>query len=346
MKTPDMKTNAEIKAIEYYFPDKKLSNDELALLYPGWSAEKIFDKTGINQRSIAAENECASDLAVAASRLLFERHNINPESIDYIILCTQSPDYFLPTTACLVQNQLGIPTKSGAIDVNQGCSGFVYSLGLAKGLIASEQAKNVLLITAETYSKHINPMDKSVRTIFGDAAAATLVTAGDNPKSIHGFVYGTDGTGAENLIVSTGGMRQARTPETAIPESDDSGNSRSQDDLYMNGPEIFSFTLRAVPEAFQAILERSGTGVDEIDFFVFHQANKFMLDHIRKRLKVPESKFFVSMDDCGNTVSSTIPIALRRLQAEGRLVAGAKVMIMGFGVGYSWAGCVLTWGGI
>ena len=302
--------HAKLTAIEYYLPEKILSTQDLSAEFPEWSVEKIDDKTGIRERHIAAPEECSSDLAVAAARKLFDSGACRPDEIDFVLLCTQSPDYFLPTTACLVQDRLGIPTTAGALDFNLGCSGFVYGLGLAEGLIASGQARNLLLLTAETYSKFLHPRDKSVRTLFGDAAAATLLTASEQP-SLGPFVYGTDGAGAPNLIVPAGGMRQARTAETAIAKEDDSENLRSQDNLFMAGGEIFNFTLSAVPKSIQALLERASLSFEQIDLFVFHQANRFMLEHLRKRLKIPAEKFQVSMAHCGNTVSSTIPIALK-----------------------------------
>ncbi len=331
---------AKLSAIEYYLPARVLSTQELSAEFPEWPVEKIDEKTGIRERHIAGVEECASDLAVAAARQLFDSGACQPEEIDFVLLCTQSPDHFLPTTACLVQDRLGIPTSAGALDFNLGCSGFVYGLGLAEGLIASGQARNLLLVTAETYSKFLHPQDKSVRTLFGDAAAATLLSAAEQP-SLGPFVYGTDGAGAPNLIVPAGGMRQTRTAETAIAREDDSQNFRSQDNLFMAGGEIFNFTLAAVPKSVQALLEKAQISLEQVDLFVFHQANRFMLEHLRKRLKIPVEKFQVSMAHCGNTVSSTIPIALKEAQREGRLKEGMTVMLVGFGVGYSWGATLL-----
>jgi len=335
---------AAIRAIASYLPGKVLSNQDLAADFPDWTAAKISDKTGIDERRVTAEGECSSDLAVEAGRRLFESGACAPEAIDYLLLCTQSPDYFLPTTACLVQHRLGLPTSAGALDFNLGCSGWVAGLGLAHGLIVSGQARRVLLITAETYSKFIHPGDKSVRTIFGDAAAATLVEAIEDGQGGMGpFLYGTDGAGAENLIVPAGGMRRPRTAETARVQEDDQGNRRSQDHLYMNGPEIFNFTLRIVPPMVHGLLERAGLTAADVDWFVFHQANQYMLEHLRKKLKVPAEKYPIFMRHCGNTVSSTIPIVLERLMAEGRISAGQRVMVVGFGVGYSWAAAMIRW---
>src|ERR1035437_9702301 len=289
---------ATVAAIEYHFPEHCLTNAQLAAEFPEWSVEKIEEKTGIAERWIAAEGECSSDLGVAAARKLFESGVSKPADIDYILFCTQSPDYFLPTTACVMQERLGIPTSAGALDFNLGCSGYVYGLGLAKALVETGQATNVLLVTAETYSKFIHPKDKSVRTLFGDAGAATLVRAvpGDG-EFIAPFVYGTDGGGAKNLIVPTGGMRQRVAPPEEEATVDADGNLRSEANLYMNGPEIFAFTLRAVPKVVQDLLVRTGKNLSDIDLYVFHQANQYMLEHLRKKLKIPTEKFFVGRSE-------------------------------------------------
>jgi 3-oxoacyl-[acyl-carrier-protein] synthase-3 len=292
--------------------------------------------------------ECSSDLGVLAAEKLFASGACSPKDIDYLLFCTQSPDYYLPTTACLLQHRLGIPTSAGALDFNLGCSGFVYGLGIAKGLIETGQASRLLLVTAETYSKFMHPGDRSVRTIFGDGAAATLVEAvSDVPNDSVGwigpFVVGTDGSGASNLIVPAGGLRQPRSPDTARVVADSQGNLRSADNLFMNGPEIFSFTLRVVPKAVRDLLVRSGKTLDQVDLFVFHQANKYMLDHLRKKLDIAPERFWLDLHKYGNTVSSTVPIALKDAMSQGRLRRGANVVIAGFGVGYSWAVAFLKW---
>lgn len=339
-----------IKAIEYHLPEGVLSNSALSEAFPGWSAEKILDKTGISERRIAAEHECASDLGVAAARKLFASGACRPEEIDFLIFCTQTPDYLLPTTACLVQEVLGLPQSVGALDVNLGCSGYVYGLGLALGLIATGQARNILFITADTYSKLIHPGDRSIRTLFGDAAAATLVSAASDdpqrpdPPGIGPFVFGTDGQGAPNLIVPTGGLRQPRTAgERPPPEPDESGNLRTPDNLYMNGAEIFNFTLRAVPRLVASLLAKASLDARDVDLFVFHQANLYMLEHLRKKIEIPREKFSVAMAHCGNTVSSSIPIALKDEWTAGRLHPGARVVLVGFGVGYSWGATLVRW---
>jgi 3-oxoacyl-[acyl-carrier-protein] synthase-3 len=336
--------HASVAAIEYYLPQTVVSTKDLAAEFPEWSVDKIEQKTGIQERHIADADQCSSDLAEKAAIALFESGAARPHDIDFVLLCTQSPDYFLPTTACIVQHRLGIPTTAGAYDFNLGCSGYIYGLGQAEGLISSGQASKVLLLTCETYSKFIHPGDKSVRTIFGDAAAATLLTATESAFPLIGpFVYGTDGSGANNLIVRTGGMRSPRNVESAIAIEAESGNVRSMDNLFMDGAEIFTFTLSAVPEAVNRLLLKAGIDMDQIDLFIFHQANRYMLEHLRKRMKIPSEKFVVDIGHCGNTVSSTIPIALRDSLSQGVLRGGSLTLLVGFGVGYSWGATLLRW---
>jgi len=321
---------ALISGVAYALPDLVLTNDELASEFPEWTAERIEKKIGICKRHITREGECATDLAVKAAENLITNKNLDRNCIDYVVLCTQSPDYILPTSACLVQDRLGLPTACGALDFNLGCSGYVYGLGLAKGLIESGQAKNVLLITAETYSKYIEKTDKNVRTLFGDAATATWVQGVAAEQDLIGpFVYGTDGSGACNLIVESGA---SRVPLCA-----------GDPFLRMDGPAIFAFTLKAVPDAIDKLLCKSNRDINSFDLFVFHQANAFMLDFLRKKSKIPKDKFVYALRDFGNTVSSSIPIALAEVEKEGSLKPGMTVMLVGFGVGLSWGACTISW---
>jgi len=336
------KITARLKDIAVYFPEQVLANDELAAIYPDWPAEKIYHKTGIRERRIAGEGQTASDLAYEAAKNLFSQKLIAINDVDFIILCTQAQDYVLPTSACLLQNRLGISRQAGALDINLGCSGFVYGLSLAKGLIETGAASCVLLLTADTYSKYIHPMDKSVRTLFGDAAAATAIVASkDEEDAIGPFIFGTDGRGAKSLIVEAGMYRMPKSKTTAEEISDLSGNVRSQENLYMNGADVMAFSLIEVPIAANLLLSKTGMQKNDIDFFVLHQANKFMLEALQKKMNVPKDKLPIMVEDCGNTVSSTIPIALFKLRQEGRLKGGHRLMLIGFGVGYSWAACLM-----
>lgn len=328
---------AYIKTIAYALPAKVVTNDDLVQDFPEWTAEKVVDKLGVKQRHVVSETETAADLATQAAENLFkENPNIQRETIDFVLLCTQSPDYFLPTSACIIQHRLGLPTHIGALDFNLGCSGFVYGLSLAKGLVLGGIAKNVLLLTSETYNKHLHPKDKSNRTIFGDAAAACLVS-NEGWAEIGNFSLGTDGSGAENLMVKTGGMRyKEKANDLTFDEND---NPASSDYLYMNGSEILSFTLEAVPLLVADTLRKNSLQQADINLFVFHQANKYILNFLRKKIKIEEEKFYYYIENVGNTVSSTIPIALYEAKKENKLKG--NILLAGFGVGYSWGGVIL-----
>jgi 3-oxoacyl-[acyl-carrier-protein] synthase-3 len=267
---------------------------------------------------------------------------LDRSSVDVLLFCTQSPDYLLPTTACILQDRLGLPTSCAALDFNQGCSGYVYGLYLAKGLVASGMAKNVLLVTAETYSKFIHPRDRSVRVLFGDGASATLVNGDAAGARIGACTLGTDGSGYQNLIVPAGGSRRPLAADTRDEAEDENGSVRSAENLFMDGQELFLFTLKRVPEVVNATLERDGAGLDDVRWFVFHQANAFMNDHLRSKLRIPRERAPLCVEECGNTVSSTIPLTL--LSAGSRFAPGEKVMLVGFGVGYSWGASMLDWG--
>lgn len=333
-----MENMAYIKAITYYLPERVVTNDELVQEFPEWSVEKVAQKVGVDSRHLAAPNETAGDMAEKAALKLFEEYQIDPKSIDFLMLCTQSPDYFLPSTACILQNRLGIPITAGAFDYNLGCSGCIYGLALAKGLLAAGIARNILLLTAETYNKYLHPEDKSNRSIFGDGAAACLVSS-DGFAKIGEFVLGTDGSCAEDLIVKTGAARQKS--RTGKIDEDSEGRIRREDYLYMNGSGIFNFTLDTVPALMNQLVKKNGLSKDNIDYYVFHQANKYMLNTIRKLCTLSKEKFYLDIAKTGNTVSSTVLIGLKECINEGTIHSGMKVMICGFGVGLSWGGTVL-----
>lgn len=298
-----------IKDIAYYLPNKVLTNGELLLDFPEWSCDKVFDKLGIKERHIAASSETVTDMAARAAENLFAQGVVKREDVDFILLCTQSPEYYLPSSACLVQSRLGLSTRCGALDFNLGCSGYEYGLALAKGLIVSKTAKNVLLITAEQYTKYLAEDDKGNRTIFGDGASATLV-------SISGFaeigesVLGTDGSGAKCLIAGK------NTP------------------FFMDGPEILNFSLERVPQMIEELLDKNNMKKEDVSLFVLHQANQYILRFLQRKLKVDDAHFYYCLEHVGNTVSSTIPIALCEARKEGRLKG--NVLLAGFGVGLSW----------
>lgn len=333
-----LNNKAFIKAISYYLPNRVFTNEELVRLFPEWSVEKVADKVGVMSRHLAAEKETAGDLAEKAATALFEEYNVDPKEIDFLLLCTQSPDYFLPSTSCVLQNRLGIPTSAGAFDYNLGCSGCIYGMAMAKGLISAGIAKNVLLLTAETYNKYLHPDDKSNRSIFGDGAAACLIST-EGLAEIGEFVLGTDGSGADCLIVNTGAARQKQA--TGIQDEDNEGHIRRDDFLYMNGGAIFNFSLDAVPTMINQLFDKSGLAKEDIGYYVFHQANKFMLNTIRKVCALPKDKFYINLENVGNTVSSTVLIGLKECMKNGTIYSGMNVMVCGFGVGLSWGGTLL-----
>ena len=319
-----------IKHISTYFPERSLSNKEISEKFTEWDNDKIVKKIGIKNRFIAGDNEFVSDMATKVANKLFDENNFDRSQIDFVLLCTQSPDYYLPATACIVQNNLGLRKNIGSLDFNQGCSGYVYGLSLAKGLIFAGTAKNVLLITAETYTKHIHNEDKGNLSIFGDAATASVINNEDGLYKICDFTLGTDGSGSSDLIVKNGGLRNPKTDSKDI----DSGNF-----LYMNGTAVFNFTIENVPKLINQVLLKNNMDKSEIDQFVLHQANSFMLNYLRKRSKIDKEKFVIDMENYGNTVSSTIPIALKNLIDKKN--NKDNILIAGFGVGYSWGATIL-----
>ncbi len=324
---------ATVGPIAIHLPEKVETNAQLQAEFPDWDLALIASKTGIDARHIAAPDECSSDLGVAAAKRLFAEHEIDPASIDFLLLCTQTPDYPLPTTACLMQERLGLPTSTGALDFNLGCSGFVYGLSLADGLIRSGAARRVLFVTAETYSKFIHPTDRSLRTIFGDGAAATLIEASDEP-TLSAFQFGTDGKGADTLLVTKGGARPAE--DAHKPRH----RHRWPSDLYMDGPSLINFSVAAVPQLVENVLKAANLNRDDVDLYLLHQATRKMLEQLQSRLGLSERRLPIELAHCGNTVSSTLPILIHRLRMSGGLRPGMKNMLVGFGVGWSWAGCL------
>ena len=328
----------KITNIEYYLPEKVVTNDQLAKQFPNWSPEKIEKKVGIKERHVVKEDETALDLALIAGKKILE--NYDKDKIDFLLFCTQSPEYYLPSGACILQDRLGLNKNIGAFDYNLGCSGFIYGLALAKSLITSKIAMNVLLITSETYTKHIHPKDKSNKTLFGDAAAATIIEKSEE-EQIGEFVLGTDGSGYKNLIVPNGGLRNRYNPN-AKEIDDGSGSIWTNNNLYMNGPEIFNFTIKVVPKVVSETLEKNKISLEDIDYIIFHQANKYMNEYLRKKIGIPKEKYYLNLLRTGNTVSATIPIAIKDVLDNKLIKKGDKILLVGFGVGYSWGGTIIT----
>ncbi len=325
---------AYIKDIAYYLPNQVLTNEQIAKMFPEWSAEKVANKVGITERHIAAPNETATDMAYQAAERLFAQ-GIDRSCVDFVLLCTQSGDYFLPSSACLLQNRLGLSKHCGALDFNLGCSGYEYGLAIAKGLIMASVANNILLLTAETYTKYIHPMDKGNRTIFGDGASASLIST-EGFAEIGEVVVGTDGSGAGNLIVRSLGARHKEPLNDLLVTEE---GVVSGDHLYMNGGNVFDFTADVVPPMVEELLHKSGMTQEDVDLWIFHQANKYMINYLRKLLEIDKEKFYLFMEKVGNTVSSTIPIAMVEARRENKL--HGNVLLAGFGVGLSWGAVML-----
>ncbi|MFJ1352273.1 ketoacyl-ACP synthase III [Capnocytophaga canimorsus] len=319
-----------IKAISTYFPDNIITNDDIVLRFPEWSSQKILNKIGVKQRYVTHENQFTSDIATKAVEKLLTEHNIEKSTIDFLILCTQTPDYLLPTTSCIVQHLVGLPTTCASIDLNQGCSGYVYGLSVADGLIASGNFKNVVLVTADVYSKRIHSSDKGNISIFGDAATATLIS-NEGIYKVGKFTLGTDGSGTENIIIKNSGVRHKQTQ-----------NDNDLDNfLQMKGNKVFQFIMKYIPPVIHKNLEKNNLNLENVDLFVFHQANTHILSKLHQEMEIPSDKFVLEMENYGNTVSSTIPVALKAHLQKHPEKPNEVIQLAGFGVGYSWgATCI------
>jgi 3-oxoacyl-[acyl-carrier-protein] synthase-3 len=320
----------KIGAIAYHLPENIQGSEVLQRDNPDWDMLKVLDKTGIHKRHISSIGETALDLAFEAGAKLIQSRVTN-DDIDLLIFVTQSPDYVLPTNACILQKRLDLPSNCMAFDVNLGCSGFVYALSIAGSLIEAGVASKGLILCADTYSKYIRKDDRTCRPIFSDGAAAVLVET-SSLDSAGPFVLGTDGAGYDRLIVKNSG---ARVSERAEDSSDIA--------LEMLGSDVFLFTMRVVPECINKLLVKAGIAIDDVDLFVFHQASKLVIDNLIRTLSLNESKVFTNYQNIGNTVSASIPIALKDAETLGRLRDGDTVMLVGFGVGLSWGATLIYW---
>ena len=322
---------AAIRAVAGYLPPTVEHNE---------ADSRLTRESGILERHLIT-TESAGDLAVAAGQELFQRYGIDRQSIDFVLLCTQQPDYVMPSTACLVADRLGLPQACGALDYDLGCSGYVYGLALAKGLVEAGMAKNLLLLTSSIYSTVVGAKDHATKPIFGDAATATLVSAVEaEAPLLDGFVFGTDGARAKSLIIPAGGSRHPARQTPEISTTDARGNVRSNYEIFMDGQEVMLFTLREVPKMVSEVLEKTGLTRAELDQCVFHQPNKFMLQYVQKKCQLMEVPFFNDVEKTGNTVAASIPLGLEAVLRERPAEELRHVLMAGFGVGLSWAGCV------
>lgn len=312
-----------ISALEYFLPDRIVDNDGLVHEF-GFDREFIEKKLGIKERRYLSENQGSHALAHGAVRRLIENHRIEPQSVDLLVVVTQNPDYRIPNVAPLLQESIGLRRGLASFDINLGCSGFVYALAVVKGLLATNAFHRALIVTSDPYSKIMDRDDRSTVPLFGDAGAATLIESSET-SCIGNFDFGTEGSGAGALMVVVGGSRH--------PEVDRDDPNRY---LFMDGRAIYNFMMKTVPASVERCLAANSINSEDVDFYVFHQASKYMLDSLRKRLSIPEAKMPVLMEKVGNTVSSSIPIVLHDVLQDPSN-RGKKALICGFGVGLSWA---------
>lgn len=335
-------SGVRIAGLSAAVPDHVRHTDEDAPTFGDESVDRIRRSTGVTRRPVTQANLCTSDLCSAAAERLLSDLQWDRTTVDALIFVSQTPDYFLPASGCYLQERLGLGTACAAFDMNLGCSGYVYGLWVASHLIAGGQGR-VLLLVGDTISRVVSPLDRSTALLFGDAGTATAVERADDKATIS-FELGTDGRGRDHLIIPAGAFRQQGNADTARRTERESGNSRSDEDLFMNGAEIFGFTIRAVPKLVANLFARTGSSIEDIDAVVMHQANQFIIDHLAKRLKVPSDKVPTTLGSYGNTSSASIPLTMI-VSLGDRLKAGAmRLLLLGFGVGWSWGGAELTCG--
>lgn len=333
----DVKAN--VASIEYALPQKMVTNDDLDSEHPEWSIHQLAPRTGVFTRYICAEDETGLDLAAVACEKLFTSGVVSKSDIGGLIVCTQTPDHIMPPNSTILQHQLGLPTSVTALDFTLACSGFIYGLMMAKAMIESGALNNILLVTSETYSKHIHPDDRSTRALFGDGAAVTLVRQGT--KGVGEVVLGTDGSGSDRFTVSAGGARIPKSELTSISVTDQFGNVRTPENIYMDGRAVFDFVKKRIPSCVDSLLNKSGLTYEDISMFIFHQGSALSLDLVEKTLEIPKHKTYRNVERIGNTVSSSIPIAIKDAQNEKALLPDSKLLLCGFGVGFSWGACIL-----
>ena len=331
----------KINHIEYYLPKNRIQNKDVFKLNPDWDLEFLTKKTGVLNRFYTDIDETALDIANKACEAFFEKNESVKSKIDGLIFCTQSNDYIMPPNSSLLHGMLNLSEQVLAFDFNLACSGYIYGLALANGLIKTKVATNILMINADTYSKYINDSDRSSKLLFGDAAAVTHLNRSDDGKGLIDIICSTSGINYRKFIIPAGGMRKPKSNETKLESKDKSGNIRNQEEIHMDGLGIFSFVNAKVPKQVLEILKRNQYEIENIDLFVFHQASKLALESLTKILKIEPDKVYINIDKIGNTVSASIPIALKDAQEEGKIKNGYKVLCSGFGVGLSWGTCIL-----
>lgn len=329
--------NISIQSVASWLPENVLELRTLGKLYGEAEVESIIKATGVERVRIADSGMTSSDMCQKAAEHLIKQDGIDKAQIDGLVFVSQTTDYILPATSICLQDRLGLSQDTVCIDIHYGCSGYIYGLFQAACWIHSGMCSNVLVLAGDTSTRMINPMDKSLRMVFGDCGTATLVSVGASPMGVH---IQSDGSGFDRLIIPAGGFRMPSSPSTAVLEYDEDKNGRTQNDLYMDGMAIFSFAINKVHKNINQLLEQMGWSKDSVGLFALHQANSFMVRHICKKLKVRSELTPVHVSDYGNTGPATLPLLFSDLCGKGTYDL-SRVVMSGFGVGLSW-GSVAT----
>ena len=332
-----------VKDIVYYLPENKVTNLDFHIENPTWDMDRVEAKTGVKERYIAKENETAFDLSLVACKELLAKNRGLAKKIDGLIFCTQSPDYILPPNSCVLHGKLNLPENVLAFDFNLACSGYIIGLSIAKGFLKSGQLNNILLVNADTYSKYINKKDRSARSIFGDGAAVTWITQIDSEEGIVDIQSSTYGKGFDKFIIPAGGLRTPLSEKTKMLKEDKNKNIRTDENIQMNGLDVWSFINSKAPKQIKQLLKRNDLIIADIDMFIFHQASKLTIESLIKALKIPEDKTYINLSRVGNTVSASIPIALKEAIDANLILPGHKVILSGFGAGLSWATALINY---
>lgn len=332
-------TNVGVKALAACVPKNVKSNSQLENLLGSSELEKVLQNIGIREMRQVSEATTPSDLCCAAAERLFLDNNVSKDEIDIVLFLSQNGDYKIPATSPSIQHRLGLPITTACLDLTLACSGYIYALSTAFAYASIPSVKNVLLLVGEAFSQIVSEKDKVNAPLYGDAGTATLISKGNYGSSV--FQLYSDGSGADAIKIEAGGARCPANSETVLSKEKEDSNFRSGHQLYMDGLEVFNFTLRVVPKSVKDVLAETGESVDSIDFFVFHQANRFMIDFFVKKLKIPTDKVPISLDTFGNVSSATIPLTLVTRLKNKIVDSDNKLLMCGFGAGLSWGTAIL-----
>lgn len=322
-------------------PSRQIDNLIPTPIFTADIAASVVDKTGIRYRRMADPGVCASDLCFAAADRLLNEMAVDRETVDAVILVTQTPDYRMPATALLLQHRLGLSKTAGAFDINLGCSGYVYGLSVAFSLAANPCLRRILLLNGETRTRAYSMKDRATGLLFGDAGTATLIEKQAAAGTSH-FSMNSDGSRAELIMIKSGGYRNPSTAESLQEKAQPDGGLRSDEHGVMNGPGVFEFLIEEVPADIRRMMSATNTTTGDFDYFIFHQANRFMNEHLRRKFKIPPEKMPYSLDRFGNTSGVSIPLTMAVELKDALRAKSNRLFLCGFGVGLSWGSAMLN----